>query len=107
MGGMEPGAVYVLAGRPGSGKTSLGVQWAVAIAQDIRDGRMRVSEGFPDPSGGVVLMFSLEMNAAQLGRRVVSGAAGVAADVLRYGRHEGSRRQAASRPSSGCTALRC
>jgi replicative DNA helicase len=72
MGGMEPGHLLVLAGRPGSGKSSLGLQWAVNIA------RQQIG----------VLTISLEMSAMALGRRVLSAASGVPISRMRRGEHE-------------------
>lgn len=72
LGGFEAGTLNVLAGRPGSGKSSLGQQWAVDAAR----------RGVP------VLEFSLEMSAAALGRRILSAASGVPIGALRRGQHE-------------------
>jgi replicative DNA helicase len=56
MGPFEPGALYVIAGRPGMGKTALGLQSAIGLAG----------------SGAKVFYDSLEMQAAQLGRRAIA-----------------------------------
>lgn len=69
LGGMEGGALYVLAGRPGMGKTALGVQIAEAVARQ----------------GVGVLVVSLEMQAAQLARRILARLSGVPLGVLRKG----------------------
>lgn len=70
LGGLEPGLVYVLAGRPGMGKSSLGHQIAIAAAR-----------------GGVpVLEMSLEMSAQQLGRRTLATAASVPIMAMKSGR---------------------
>jgi len=58
LGGLEPGLVYVLAGRPGMGKSSIAHQICINAAR----------------SGVGVLELSLEMSAAQLGRRALSTA---------------------------------
>lgn len=71
MGGMDAGQLLVLAGRPGSGKSSLGLQWAVSVA------RQQVG----------VLAISLEMSASALGRRVLSTASGVPISSMRRGEH--------------------
>lgn len=60
-GGMRPGCMYVVAGRPGTGKTIV----AQATAFDL------VKRGHS------VLMFSLEMKATDLLRRVYSAAGGI------------------------------
>ena len=69
LGGMEDGALYVLAGRPGMGKSALGVQIAEHNARQ----------------GIGTLIVSLEMQAAQLGRRVLSRLSGVPLRGMRHG----------------------
>lgn len=71
LGGLEPGTLNILAGRPGSGKSSLGQQWAIHAAR----------------RGAFVVEFSLEMSAAALGRRVLSAASGVPIWRMRRGEH--------------------
>jgi replicative DNA helicase len=61
LGGLEPGLVYVCAGRPGMGKSSVGHQIAINVAR----------------KGVGVLELSLEMSATQLGRRTLATAARV------------------------------
>ncbi len=68
-GGLEPGLVYVIAGRPGIGKSSLGHQIAVNAARN----------------GVGVLELSLEMSATQLGRRTIATAARVPIGGLKSG----------------------
>jgi replicative DNA helicase len=72
LGGLEAGTLNILAGRPGSGKSSLGQQWAVNAAR----------------AGHRVVEFSLEMSAKALGRRVLSAASGVPIWKMRLGRHQ-------------------
>ena len=69
LGGLEPGGVYVVGGRPGMGKTSLGLWMAYRAARD----------------GHRVMFASLEMADAQLGRRIVAGLAGIPIERLRDG----------------------
>lgn len=69
LGGLEPGLVYVLAGRPGMGKSALGHQIAINAAR----------------SGVGVLELSLEMSARQLGMRALSTASGVHLNALKTG----------------------
>lgn len=71
LGGMEAGTLNILAGRPGSGKSSLGHQIAINVA----------SQGIP------VLEISLEMSAVQLGRRALSAVSGVPLAIIRQGQH--------------------
>ena len=73
LGGLEDGTLTVLAGRPGMGKSSLGWQIALNVA------RMGVG----------VLAISLEMNAAELGRRALSLVSGVGVTTMKKGRHAG------------------
>jgi replicative DNA helicase len=70
IGGLEDGMVYVLAGRPGMGKSALGHQIALNAAR----------------AGVGVLELSLEMSAQQLGRRTLSTAAQVPIMAMKRGR---------------------
>jgi replicative DNA helicase len=70
LGGMEAGGVYILAGRPGMGKSALGMQMAVEAA--------RANNG--------VCVISLEMQAAQLGRRALAVESGIPQFILKEGR---------------------
>lgn len=69
LGGLEPGHVYVIGGRPSMGKSSVGHQIAINAAR----------------AGVGVLELSLEMSATQLGRRALSSAAGVPITRLKSG----------------------
>lgn len=69
LGGLEPGLVYVIAGRPGMGKSALGHQIAINVAR----------------SGTSVLELSLEMSATQLGRRTLAIAANVPIMAIKLG----------------------
>lgn len=71
LGGLEPGTLNILAGRPGSGKSALGQQWALHAAR----------------KGVFIVEFSLEMSAAALGRRVLSSQSGVPIWRMRRGEH--------------------
>ncbi|MDE2240419.1 MAG: AAA family ATPase [Rhodospirillales bacterium] len=81
MGYLEPGCLYVLAGRPGMGKTALALGMALGIAQ----------------TGAKVFYDSLEMQAAQLGRRALSLVSGVPQFVIKGGRYSDRDFQAISR----------
>lgn len=70
IGGLEPGTLTVLAGRPGMGKSALGFQIAINAAR----------------SGVGVLMVSLEMSSRELGRRALATAARVPITAMKYGR---------------------
>lgn len=67
LGGMNPGELIVLAGRPGMGKSAIGWQWALSVARHAR----------ANPEVGGVLAVSLEMSAEALGRRALAIASGV------------------------------
>ena len=71
LGGLEDGTLTVLAGRPGMGKSGLGWQWAVHVAS----------------LGIGVLAVSLEMSAAELGRRALSSVSGVPVWTMKRGKH--------------------
>jgi replicative DNA helicase len=71
MGGLVNGTFTVIGGRPGSGKSSLALQWAVNAAL----------------AGTPVLYFSLEMKTANLAARALAWRAGVPLAVLKRGTH--------------------
>jgi len=71
LGRLESGQVIVLAGRPGMGKSALGLQWAVHAARQ----------------GAGVLAISLEMSAVELGRRALAVASGVPLAAMKRGAH--------------------
>lgn len=77
LGLLEPGQMFVLAGRPGTGKSALGMQIAVNVAR----------------SGVGVLAISLEMTAVELGRRALSACARVPLSLIKQGRHHGHVRE--------------
>ena len=70
--GMTPGELWILAGRPGMGKTAM----AVAILQAHCK------------AGGKGLMFSLEMENSALAQRIISGDTGIPAYQLKRGQLE-------------------
>lgn len=70
LGGLEPGLVYVLGGRPGMGKSALGHEIAINVARQRKQG---------------VLELSLEMSAVQLGRRSLSSVSGIPLSRLKSG----------------------
>lgn len=81
-GGLQPGDLLLVAGRPSMGKTSLGVQFAQHCALD----------------GGVALVLSMEMTDAQVGSRMIAAQGQVPLDAVLHGRlqdDEADRVQAA------------
>lgn len=69
-GGMRPGQVIVVAGRPGMGKTTLGAQIARFVAKNTDKG---------------VVFFSLEMPKEELGQRNASSETGIPFQAIREG----------------------
>lgn len=67
LGGLRPGGLYILAARPGIGKTSLALNIAHLTAQK---------------SEHHVGIFSLEMSKEEVGMRILVGQAGVTADRM-------------------------
>lgn len=76
VGGLFPGKLYVLAGVPGAGKTSLG--WCAALATARGDGRRT--------PGRRVLVFSLEMSREDICQRLAAQACGVSEARIENGR---------------------
>ncbi|HQT65808.1 MAG TPA: DnaB-like helicase C-terminal domain-containing protein [Acidocella sp.] len=72
--GFENGCLYILAARPGMGKTALATQIGINIARQ----------------GHGVLIISLEMQAVQLGRRAIAWLANVPSYVIRFGKWNGA-----------------
>lgn len=70
-GGMKPGDLIVIAGRPGSGKSS----HAINVATNVVQGK----------SGAVVAIFSLEMTKESLQGRMVSSVGGVSSRRMQQG----------------------
>lgn len=71
LGGLEPGTLTVLGGRPSMGKTACGLGMALHAAQ---------------AQGAGVAFFSLEMPAAQIARRAQCQLSGVPLEAMRTGR---------------------
>lgn len=72
--GMHPGELWILAGRPGMGKTALAVEIALEAAADTSR-----------PERTAVAFFSIEMPLDQIGARAMSGQAGVPVAAMRHG----------------------
>jgi replicative DNA helicase len=87
LGGLHPSDLIIIAGRPGMGKSSLGVNIGVNAARAYRtekqpDGAMKTV------SGGVVGLFTLEMSAEQVATRIISEFARVPSEKIRRGEIE-------------------
>jgi len=83
-GGLHPGDLIVIGGRPSMGKSALALNIAFNIAKRYE------WEALPDGtrktlSGGIVAFFSPEMTSENLGIRLLSDAAGVSIDKIRKG----------------------
>lgn len=68
--GLKPGSLYILAGRPGMGKTAMGLTLATNVAM----------------TGKAVLFFSLEMTHVELSKRILSRFSGEAVHSGQGGR---------------------
>ncbi|MEO7224323.1 MAG: replicative DNA helicase, partial [Devosia sp.] len=84
MGGLQKADLIILAGRPGSGKTSLGTNIAFNVARAWKgettpDGHRKIVDG------GQVGFFSLEMSAEQLATRILSEQAEISSSDIRRG----------------------
>jgi replicative DNA helicase len=79
LNGLQPSDVIIVAGRPGTGKTSLATGVAVSVAQHVRK---RLQEGV---ALGPVGFFSLEMSRQQLKNRVLASIANVSGKKLLRG----------------------
>lgn len=73
LGGLQPSDLIIIAGRPGSGKTSLALTMASNAALK---------------SNAVVAVFTLEMSGEQLVQRLISAQTGIDSQRLRLGRIE-------------------
>jgi replicative DNA helicase len=73
IGGWEPGKMYVLAARPGMGKTALAMNMATNAAAD----------------GDIVGAISLEMSSDQIADRLLAGASGLPMNSIRTGELDG------------------
>jgi replicative DNA helicase len=79
LGGLAPGNLIIIAGRPGMGKTSL----ALNIASNVARGFNSTTGGRSGPAG--VAVYSLEMGAAELAMRAVSELSGTPSSAMRSG----------------------
>ncbi|MBI4921344.1 MAG: replicative DNA helicase [Devosia nanyangense] len=84
MGGLQKSDLIILAGRPGSGKTSLGTNIAFHVARTWKgettpDGHRKTVDG------GQVGFFSLEMSAEQLATRILSEQSEISSSDIRRG----------------------
>lgn len=90
--GMQPSDLLILAARPSMGKTAL----ALNIAENVATGRRKLA---PKPVG----VFSLEMSASSLARRMICGRAGVSAHNLAGG--QGMSKEAQERLTQATSDL--
>ena len=78
LGGIQSGNLIIVAGRPGMGKTALGVNnIGLYVADTYTKGT--------GSDGAAVLVFSMEMSARELGMRLVAARSGISAEKLRRG----------------------
>lgn len=86
--GLWPGTLDILAGRPGSGKTSLALQIARAVAtqfliENMAENAMRAASGMAPIAPRTVEFWSMEMPAIDLGVRAMALDTGIPADRIR------------------------
>jgi replicative DNA helicase len=82
--GLHPGDLYIVAARPGMGKTS----FVLNLAAQLAEPRRVTLEGSTDPGealGTGVVFFSLEMPREQLASRLLASDAGVDVSKIRSG----------------------
>src|SRR5690606_3496548 len=84
--GLHPGDLYIVAGRPGMGKTSSVLNLAVKVAQERR---VRADEGEIEQPGYGVAFFSLEMPREQLAARILASEGRVDVSKIRSGQIRG------------------
>lgn len=72
-GGMERGELIYVAGRPGSGKSVVGLDTARAAAEQVRE------------QGGTVFYYTLEMSSAQQAQRMIASETEINTQLIRTG----------------------
>ncbi len=77
LGGLRPGAVYVVAGRPGMGATALAIGLTLAVARDSPGAATKGT------SQRRAWYFTLALSAPALATRMLAAEAGVDVDLLR------------------------
>jgi replicative DNA helicase len=80
--GLHPGDLYIIAGRPGMGKTSFVLNMAVNVA---RARRVDTEDGEAEAPGYGVAFFSLEMPVEQLASRILASEGRVDVSKIRSG----------------------
>lgn len=80
LGGLHPGNLVVLAGRPGMGKSAI----AFAIAANVAAGPPVVAGS--DGRSARVAVFSLEMSSAEIATRLIAAAGDIEATAIHKGR---------------------
>jgi replicative DNA helicase len=84
MGGLQKSDLVIIAGRPGSGKTSLGTNIAFHVARSWQ-GEITPDGHRKTVNGGQVGFFSLEMSAEQLATRILSEQSEISSSDIRRG----------------------
>ncbi|WP_306118687.1 MULTISPECIES: replicative DNA helicase [unclassified Roseitalea] len=84
MGGLQPSDLIIVAGRPGSGKSSLAINVAFNIANAFR-GEQQADGSVKAVEGGVVGVYSLEMSSEQLATRIISDQTEIPSSKIRRG----------------------
>jgi replicative DNA helicase len=85
--GLKDGETTIVAARPGMGKTSLAMQWAVAATEKIN--RVTARDGQTVEIGSTALVFSMEMPRSQLVTRLLCTYGRVDSKLIEHGRLQG------------------
>lgn len=80
MGGLHPGDLIILAGRPSMGKSAIAINIAFNAAVYFRQSQD------VEYKGRQVAVFSLEMSAQQIGARIITGQTAIVAPRNRWGK---------------------
>ncbi|MBS0240379.1 MAG: replicative DNA helicase [Proteobacteria bacterium] len=81
LGGLEPGHLIVIGGRPSMGKTAM----AVNIASHIARSAEKITGDGEIVADAIVMMFSQEMSKAEVGLRVLASDTGIPANLIKTG----------------------
>ncbi len=84
MGGLQKSDLIIVAGRPGSGKSSLATNIAFHVARNWK-GEVTPDGHRKTVDGGQVALFSLEMSAEQLATRILAEQAEIPSSDIRRG----------------------
>lgn len=84
LGGLQKSDLFIIAGRPGMGKTALATSIAYHVANSFVAGTDAQGQPIAE-QGGRVAFFSLEMSAEQLAQRIISDQTDLTVSKMRRG----------------------